>query len=135
MKNQWLCLILLLVVSGCAKYLSKEPIHKLTLKLDPAKLTLEQGYNSYVQRIVLPEDEIETGIIKFKDGSSSKFWFRSHHFVDEIDGIGGTWFKMIDGKEKYMAGYFCCELQLPDEQLSSLKELTEFIKKHHGTSP
>ncbi len=135
MKKQWLHFVLVLSLVGCANYPSKEPVHELTLKLDPATLTLKQGYNSYVQRIIIPEEKIETGIIKLKDGSSSKYWFRSHHLVDGIEGIGGTWFKMSNGTEKYMAGYFCCELQLPDEQPSSLKELMEFINEHHGISP
>lgn len=49
--------------------------------------------------------------------------------------MGGTWFFMSDGSKKYLAGYFCCGLHLPEEQFASLSELKDFIKKHDGTRP
>ena len=98
---------------------------------DPSSLTLERGYNDYVQRSLLTNGT-ETGIITLADGSSSKYWFRSHHLVDDI---GGTLFKMSDGTTTYMAGWFCCEVQLPGKQIESLDELKAFIREHHGIGP
>ena len=42
---------------------------------------------------------------------------------------------MSDGKKMYMAGEFCCEVQLPEKQFENLGELRNFIKKHHGIGP
>jgi len=50
-----------------------------------------------------------------QEGSTSKFWFRSHHLVEDM---GGTWFQMSDGTTSYMAGQFCCEVQLPEPPLA-----------------
>ena len=121
----------MLLLAGCAKYPSKVPLEGVMHQQDPSTLTLEPGYNHYVQRVIL-KDGTEVGIIQMKDGSTSKYWFRSHHLVDDI---GGTWFKMSDGTTTYMAGWFCCEVQLPEKQIGSLDELKSFIREHHGISP
>ena len=130
MKTRWI-IALVMLLSGCFSYPSKAPLKSMMQQHDPARVTLEQGYNDYVHRAIL-EDGTEIGIIQIKDNSSSKFWFRSHHLVDDI---GGTWFQMSDGTTSYMAGWFCCEVQLPEKQLKSLDELKEFICQHHGDNP
>lgn len=130
MKNTVLISIALLLW-GCNNYPTKAPLLEVTEKYDPSARVLSEGFNNYVHRTHL-EDGTEIGKIDMKDASSSKYWFRSHHFVDDI---GGTWFKMSDGTTSYMAGLFCCEVQLPDQQLESLDELKEFIKNHHGIGP
>lgn len=132
MKKQWLYLIFVFVLFGCTKYTTKKPLYEISQRIDPSILTLEQGFNYYVQRKILYADKVETGIIKFKDGSSSKYWFRSHHLSDDM---GGTWFEMSNGTKEYLAGYFCCEVQLPKDQMGSLIELNQFIKKHHRIRP
>ncbi|OAM89727.1 hypothetical protein AW736_11875 [Termitidicoccus mucosus] len=92
---------------------------------------LEAAYNSYVQRAIL-DDGTEAGVIHMRDGSSSRYWFRSHHRTGDM---GGTWFAMSDGTRSYMAGWFCCEVQLPDDQLASLDALKKFVREHHGIAP
>ncbi len=119
------------LLAGCASYPSKAPLRSIMQQHDPESLALVPGYNDYVRRAFL-KDRTETGIIQLQDGTTSQYWFRSHHLVDDI---GGTWFRMSDGTTTYMAGYFCCEVQLPEEQLKSLDDLKTFIRKHHGTSP
>lgn len=119
------------VLAGCASYPSKAPLRGIMQKHDPASLSLEPGYNDYVRRAIL-KDGTEVGIIQLHDRTTSQYWFRSHHLVDDI---GGTWFRMSDGTTSYMAGWFCCEVQLPEAQLKSLGDLKAFIRKHHGTSP
>lgn len=104
---------------------------KIAHNNDPKKLNLENAYNTYVKRAYL-EDRIEIGIIYLEDGSTSKYWFISHHISRDI---GGTWFFMSDGRKEYMAGWFCCEVQLPEKQLESLSDLRKFIKKYHGEAP
>ena len=120
-----------LLLAGCARYPSKAPLRSTMQQHDPSALTLDAGFNDYVRRSFL-EDGTEVGIIHLKDGSTSKYWFRSHHHVDDM---GGTWFQMSDGTTTHMAGWFCCEVQLPVNQLASLDELKAFIRKNHGVSP
>ena len=124
-----LCVILLL--AGCTNYSTKAPLEKITEQYDPSSMQLQQGPYSYAKRASL-EDGTELGIIWMKDGSSSKYWFRSHHLVNDI---GGTWFSMSDGRKMYMAGYSCCEIALPKEQFESLSDLRKFVRKHHGRIP
>jgi hypothetical protein len=42
---------------------------------------------------------------------------------------------MSDGTRSYMAGWFCCEVQLPDDQLAPLDALKKFVREHHGIAP
>ena len=77
-------------------------------------------------------DGTEAGIISCRDGSSSRFWFRSHHLTHDD---GGTLFRFSDGIDLFMSGWFCCEVQLPEQQLASLVELRAFIREHDGISP
>ena len=119
----------LLAVRG--RYPSKAVLRIVMEEHDPSTLELAPAYNDYVRRASLTNGA-ETGIILMKDGASSQYWFRSHHRGDDI---GGTWFRMSDGTTSYMAGWFCCEVQLPEEQMASLDDLKAFIRRHHGTSP
>lgn len=130
MKTQAI-LMTALLLAGCGGYPSKAPLRGIMQRQDPSSLKLEAAYNDYVRRAFL-KDGTEVGIIRMKDGSTAKYWFRSHH---QADDIGGTWFQMSDGVHVYMAGWFCCEVQLPRQQFASLGELTAFIHEHHGADP
>ena len=118
------------ILAGCASRAQRE-VERVSAASDPASLTLERGYNDYVRRARLA-DGTEAGIISCRDGSSSRFWFRSHHLTHDD---GATLFRFSDGTELFMAGWFCCEVQLPEQQLASLVELRAFIREHDGISP
>jgi hypothetical protein len=100
-------------------------------KYAPKSQTLHKGYNDYVRCVHL-ENGIETGIITCQDGSTSDYWFLTHHISKDK---GGTLFRFSDGSEVYMTGYFCCEVQLPEQPFASLSELRDFIQKRDGTGP
>ena len=117
-------------LTGCASRTERE-LHQISSTSAPASLSLGQGFNGYVRRAIL-DDGTEAGIISCRDGSSSRFWFRSHHLTHDD---GGTLFRFSDGTEVFMSGYFCCEVQLPDQQIASLRDLRAFIQQHHGVSP
>ncbi len=91
-------------------------------RLDLALLVLERAYNDYVWRADFPDGD-EVGIISCQDGSSARFWFRSHHFTHD------------DGSEIFMSGYYCCEVQLPEWSPDFLNDLRAFIQQHDGISP
>ena len=118
------------IFTGCDSR-SQHEVQRVSAASDPASLSLERGYNDYVRRAILA-DGTEAGIISCRDGSSSRFWFRSHHLTHDD---GGTLFRLSDGTELFMAGYFCCEVQLPEQQLATLVELRAFIQKHHEIKP
>lgn len=123
-------LVLLALLAGCGSPTRRE-LEQIGDRSDPRSLALVPGYNDYVQRAVLA-DGTEAGVISFRDGSSSRYWFRSHHLTDDM---GGTLFRLSDGTELFMSGWFCCEVQLPEQQLSSLDALREFICENDGISP
>jgi hypothetical protein len=123
-------IVLAAMLGGCTSSTRRELEH-ISLMSDPASLSLEQGYNDYVQRVFLTNGT-EVGIIRCRDGGSSRYWFRSHHLTDDD---GGTLFRLSDGAEVFMSGWFCCEIQLPEQQLGSLADLRAFIRKHDGVSP
>ena len=127
-----LLLSLILVLAGCPRYPTKSALKEICEKYDPSSHKLEGVSNSYVQRTFIDDEKVELGVIQMKDGSTSKYWFRSHHLTDDI---GGTWFLLSDGEKRYMPGYFCCEAQFPDEQFQSLSDLRIFIRKHSGINP
>jgi hypothetical protein len=118
------------LLSGCASQ-TRSALERISAASAPSSLTLQRGYNDYVRRAILT-DGTEAGIISCLDGTSSSYWFRSHHRTGDI---GGTLFHFSDGSEVFMSGYFCCEVQLPEQQLASLVELRAFIREHDGISP
>ena len=118
------------LVSGCASR-TRSDLERISTASDPTSLNLAPAFNDYVRRAILA-DGTEAGIISCRDGSSSRFWFHSHHLTHDD---GGTLFRFSDGTELFMSGYFCCEVQLPEQQLASLVELRAFIREHHGVSP
>ena len=124
-------LLLCLTLPSCKKSASQSYLEGSRKQNDPATLKLVEAYNDYVRCVRMP-DGTETGIVQLKDGSSAKYWFRSHH---QSKDLGGTIFAMSDGSERFMSGYFCCEVQLPEMQLASLDELRAFIDKADGQRP
>jgi len=118
------------LVSGCASHTLSD-LERISTASDPTSLTLAPAFNDYVRRAVLA-DGTETGTISCRDGSSSRYWFRSHHLTHDD---GGTLFRFSDGTQVFMSGYFCCEVELPEPQLASLVELRAFIREHDGISP
>lgn len=123
-------LLVCLTLASCEKS-SRSYLERARKQNDPATMKLGPAYNNYVRRAFLT-DGTETGIIQLKDGSSARYWFSSHH---KSKDLGGTIFAMSDGSEKFMSGYFCCEVQLPETQLASLNELRAFIRRGDGERP
>ncbi len=125
-----LLITLAVILAGCVSRSQRE-VQRVSATCDPPSIPLAPGFNDYVRRAILP-DGTEVGVIRCRDGSSSRFWFRSHHRTRD-DGC--TLFRFSDGTEVFMTGYFCCEVQLPEQQLASLAELRGFIQEHDGISP
>ncbi|PXA03330.1 hypothetical protein DDZ13_12980 [Coraliomargarita sinensis] len=98
----------------------------------PEKLSLKPGYNDYVKRHFLEEEKVECGRIFFANGDYADYWFKSHHLTKDA---GFTYFVFSDDKAKIMEGWFCCEVQLPHDQLSNKHALIAFIEKHDGMVP
>lgn len=118
------------MLTGCTSA-TRRDLLRISAASDPISLNLEPGFNAYVRSTSLA-DNTEVGIIMSRDGSSARFWFRSHHLTGDD---GGTLFRLSDGEELFMSGYFCCEVQLPEEAFASLDELRAFVRKYDGTSP
>lgn len=129
-KFRVLSLAICAVLIACS-YSIESKLKAVSAANDPNSSALEEGYNSYVRRAFLV-DHTEIGLISMKDGSWSKYWFRSHHHTGDS---GGTLFRLSDGTEIFMAGYFCCEVQLPEGQLESLQALRTFVSQHDGWNP
>jgi hypothetical protein len=125
-----LLMMFTVLVSGCGSH-TRSDLERISAASDPASLTLAPAFNDYVRRVILA-DGTETGIISCRDASSSRYWFRSHHLTHDD---GGTLFRFSDGTAIFMSGYFCCEVQLPEEQLASLAQLQAFIREHDGINP
>ncbi len=111
---------------------TRAQLESARLQFDPAKIAHDDAFNDYVRRATLMPTGIETGVIKMTDGTTAKYWFQSHH---ASDGIGGTLFELGDGSVIYMSGYFCCEVQLPVDQIASTEDLREFVLRHNGIPP
>lgn len=118
------------LLAGCGSS-TRADLRRISASYDPALLSLEPGYNDYVQRTSLTNG-VEIRIITCRDGSSSRYWFRSHHSTDDD---GGTLFYLSDGTRIFLSGWFCCEVQMPEEQPGSLTELRAFIETRDGVSP
>ena len=104
---------------------------KMSEIYNPTSLKLEKAYNPYVTNTFL-DDGTEVGIIQLKDASNVKYWFKSHHITNDF---GGTLFQFNNGNNIYMKGFFCCEVQLPNKQSLSKKELMKFIKYNNNIRP
>ncbi|MFC5270699.1 hypothetical protein [Adhaeribacter terreus] len=92
---------------------------------------LERGYNENVERKF--KRSVEYGIIKFPNHDTVKYWFLSHHIAN--DGYGGTVFELPNKEKKFIKGYFCCEVQLPNngnynDAVSFLKQMEKLNNTH-----
>ncbi len=91
------------------------------------------GSHAPVRRTQL-QDNIEAGLIILGDGARVRYWFCSHHLVEGGD-LGATLFRLPDGSDLWMDGYFCCEMDPPEESLVSVAALRSFAAPKDGQSP
>ena len=113
---------------------SRRMVRLASVLHDPSAMGLEQpGANERFRRVLLP-DHIEAGLITLGDGARVRYWFCSHHLVESGD-LGATLFRLPDGTGLWMDGYFCCEMDPPDESLVSVAALRAFASAMDGTSP
>lgn len=91
-------------------------------------------YNSEENVEVCRQDGIEYGRITLEDSETVKYWFQSHH--NSEDGFGGTLFELPNGDLKFIKGYFCCEVQLPNNgKFKNSKIFLQEIEKLDGIKP
>lgn len=121
--------VLILLLAGCTSKAQRELERISRERRTP--MPSAAPFNDYVRCGILP-DGTETGVIDLADGSTAEYWFRSYRLTGDL---GGTLFRLSDGSTLFMAGYFCCEVKLPEKQLASLDELRAFVRRHDGVRP
>jgi hypothetical protein len=122
--------VFMALLLGCSK--PDKAFYSVTHSKDPSGLSLDPGYNKYVKRAFLKDEEIETGIITLQDGEIIKYWFQSHHLRNDS---GLTLFRLSDGQDKIMHGWFCCEVQLPEEGFRNRQTFLDYVAKYDGIEP
>lgn len=101
---------------------------------DPSAMVLElPGPQVSIRRTPLTNN-IEAGLITLGDGTRVRYWFCSHHLVGAGDP-GAALFRLPDGSDLWMDGYFCCEMDPPREALVSLTALRSFVSAMDGQRP
>gem|GEM_PF-1415050 len=101
---------------------------------DPSAMVLElPGAHASIRRTQL-KDNIEAGLITLGDGARVRYWFCSHHLVEGGD-LGAPLFRLPDGSNLWMDGYFCCEIDPPEDSLVSVVALRSFAEAMDGQSP
>ncbi len=74
------------------------------------------------------------------EGFSSRITIQSitdfYHTISLTTEYGGTIFEMPDGSKEFIKGYFCCEVQLPnDGRFEDARVFMEEMKRHNGVHP
>jgi hypothetical protein len=97
------------------------------IRYDPNTQKLHPTSSPLIRSTSIPGN-METGLVTLSDGESVKYWFVSHH----IAGPGCARFDFSDGTSRYIYGsYFCCEVQIPDGQVKTKKDLISFLDTHN----
>lgn len=84
---------------------------------------LKRGFDENVKRNF--KDDMEYGIILFPNSDTVKYWFLTHHSA--ADQTGGTLFEFPKNTLTFVEGYFCCEVQFPNE--GKFENGTSFLKE------
>ena len=96
------------------------------MRCDPSTLKMSSTYRPLIQSASISAD-LQAGLVTLPDGEKVKFWFVSHH----VAGPGCARFDFSDGTRRYMMGsYFCCEGQIPGEEVKNRNDLIAFIEAH-----
>jgi hypothetical protein len=118
-------------IAGADRPDSRVLVRELARTTDPLSMDLQPGFASYMRTAHLP-DGTECGVFSTTDHSHIQYWFASHHLTRDL---GSTLFRFADGSERVMAGYFCCELQLPEAGFRDEKAVHAFIDHNDGKMP
>jgi hypothetical protein len=125
-----LTFVLMALLLGCKN--ADKTFYSAIESTDPSTIPLEAGFNKYVSRAFLNDGAVETGIIRLNDGDTVKYWFQSHHMRNDS---GVTVFRLSDGQKIVMHGWFCCEVQLPEEGFQNRQTFLDYVAKHDGIGP
>lgn len=80
---------------------------------------------------------IQYGFLHLKNGEKIKFWFLSHHMVDDI---GGTIYEFPNGEREFCSGMHCCEVQFYEyneerDELKNSHNFRKYIQENSGIRP
>ena len=78
------------------------------------------------------QGDIQYGIIETGNEEQVKFWFLTHHATP--GEIGDTIYEFPTGEQSFCAGYHCCEVQFPDDELKDGRFPDVAALKAHLTS-
>lgn len=102
-------IILAILVSSCKNEIELELL-EARKRISVVENKMEIGYDRNVRRDV--KNGIEYGIIELENSAKIKYWFKSHDNSNNPNGM--TLFELPDGSLRFIEGYFCCEVQLPN---------------------
>ena len=128
MKKIVIVALFLLLFAGIAWlfFSARFRVDVAALKYDPNTQKLSVTYPPLIRATSIP-GRIQTGLVTLADGETVKYWFISHH----IDGPGCARFDFSDGTRRYIYGsYFCCEVQIPEDQVKTRQDLISFLETH-----
>jgi hypothetical protein len=132
------CMKIIIIIIFCASFLTScsnktEQYLRAVHQADTLNFAiLKDGYDKNTQNAIT-QDGLEYGKIAFPNKDTVKYLFMSHHGAEDI---GGTLFVLPNGESKFIKGYFCCEVQLPnDGNFSSAEALMNEMEKLDGTEP
>lgn len=132
MKYLYIVSMLLLHCTSCS--FSTKRLLKQTRKEQPIIVQeLNKGFDKNVMRAFY-DNGVEYGIITFPNKDTVNYWFLSHHIA--AYGSGGTLFEYPKNKLTFIKGYFCCEVQLPQNgNFENANEFLNTMKELDGINP
>ena len=126
MKKVFIVLFLLIVGAVVLIFRARLTADFSATRHDPSTLKLRVTYPPLIRSASISSG-VQTGIVALPDGEEVKFWFVSHH----VAGPGCTRFDFDDGTRQYIYGsYFCCEVQIPADQVKTKQDLIAFLEAH-----
>ena len=132
MNYNLIVLLVILTLTSCENSTEKKLL-QVRNNTHLVEGNLIKGYDENTMRNFTP-DGIEYGIIKLENAEKIKYWFESHHISN--DQVGGTLVEMPNGELEFIEGYFCCEVQLPNEgKFKNSKIFLAEMKKLDGITP
>ena len=127
MKKIIILVLLLIAVTAWLLFSARIRVDIAAMRYDPNTEKLRPTYPPLIRAASIP-GHMQTGLVTLSEGESVKYWFVSHH----IAGPGCARFDFSDGTSRYIYGsYFCCEVQIPYDQVKTKRDLISFIETHN----
>ena len=131
-RNTIIVIVILALFGSSCKNEAEQALLEARRSIRIEEKELEASYDRNVKRDM--RNGLEYGVIVLENNEIIRFCFLSHQQAESHTSM--ALFELPNGNLKFVEGYFCCEVQLPNKgQFANTNEFVTELDKINSSEP